>query len=372
MKKGLRYIALVTVTLAMLQVATPSWARRVSRRAACNSQGQVAARTNDWTSINLIDAGRCSKQIIVEDAGSLTDPTWSRDGKAVAYGWTQWIGPVVESTEIRIRSVRDGALTTVLALPAIGSITEIDWSPDGRRFAFSLFTYNFPAAAATWSTLGSTQRIYVVNADGTGLRTISTVNASFDAEPRWAPDSRHLAFSSMVPLPRLVVVDADAPVPMPSPISPVDAMASGLRWSPTGNQIAFLVNTVPEHVLTPPELWVANADGRGARKIMSEVWTPAAWSPDEDHLVAVGSKAGDQGVWIIRPDGREARRLTFDYAGSAAWSPDGRLIAFTRSNNEDQDSSNDYSIWTIRPDGWAARRISEPLQWGYRTPVWRP
>jgi Tol biopolymer transport system component len=372
----LRRATLVGFMVVVLHPATPGWTGpRGAPRDACPSRGQVAARSQGpyGQRIDLVDAGGCSTRTLVEGrfGAWTTDPVWSPDGNTIAYGWWKAvIGPVVEATEIRVSRVRAGGATTVLRLPVVGLITEIDWSPDGRRFAFSLFTWNWPAAFATWSVLGSTQRIYVVNADGSGLRTISTVNASFDEQPRWAPDSRRLAYVSWLPVPVVVVVDADAIVPVPAQINPIGTAATAPRWSPTGGRIAFAAwptASEPGSLLGPPDLWVAGADGRGAQKILEEVWS-ASWAPDERLLAADGA----EGLRIVRPGGGAARRLTFEGALSPAWSPGGELIAFLRWSNTEQDASAQSAIWTVRPDGKDAHRISEPTEYGYSVPVWRP
>jgi dipeptidyl aminopeptidase/acylaminoacyl peptidase len=57
------------------------------------------------------------------------------------------------------------------------------WSPDGSRIAFT-----------------SVRRhgIFVMNADGTSLRRVTT-SPSIDFQPTWSPDGRRLAFARNVP-----------------------------------------------------------------------------------------------------------------------------------------------------------------------------
>lgn len=58
------------------------------------------------------------------------------------------------------------------------------WSPDGRKIAF-----------AGTPPRGSRRDIYVVNADGSGLRKL-LLNDSDNREPEWSPDGSRIAFSS--------------------------------------------------------------------------------------------------------------------------------------------------------------------------------
>jgi Tol biopolymer transport system component len=57
------------------------------------------------------------------------------------------------------------------------------WSREGRRLAF---------------TSVDRRGIFVVNADGTGLRRV-TRTQTLDVQPAWSPDGRRLAFARFVP-----------------------------------------------------------------------------------------------------------------------------------------------------------------------------
>jgi TolB protein len=56
------------------------------------------------------------------------------------------------------------------------------WSPDGERIAFRRIT-------------GSTADIYLMNADGSGVRPL-LVSPGTDQDPTWSPDGARIAFKS--------------------------------------------------------------------------------------------------------------------------------------------------------------------------------
>ncbi|MGH9461129.1 MAG: hypothetical protein ACRD1X_07915 [Vicinamibacteria bacterium] len=81
-----------------------------------------------------------------------------------------------------------------------------------------------------------------------------------------------------------------------------DEIFAWLRWSPTGDKIAFLRSKIGAK--TPDEarqLWVVNPDGTGATKIAGNVlWAyPPVWSPDgRKLLIAVNENGGANSIAV--------------------------------------------------------------------------
>jgi Tol biopolymer transport system component len=79
----------------------------------------------------------------------------------------------------------DGSNVTPLTEFDEGGIYGLSWSPDGRRLAFGKCIG--PAGC----------RIYIVNADGSQLHSI-THSGGTDQNPTWSPDGKWIAFMTSV------------------------------------------------------------------------------------------------------------------------------------------------------------------------------
>ena len=205
-----------------------------------------------------------------------------------------------------------------------------------------------------------TGKLYVVNADGSGLRLVAQ-KASIAAPPAWAPDGQRLVFNA------------------PGGIYAVNVDGSGLQnltpscgspaWSPDGQKIAFdrFVAFPP----VPPEsdIYVMNADGSGTKNLTRSPKFDGgpAWSPDGQKIafqrvVGVipcgtgGCGPAESDIFVMNADGSEQRNLTRKPSlnlGSYAWSPDGQKIAFQR-----RPKRMNWDIYVINADGSGLRNLT--------------
>ncbi len=91
------------------------------------------------------------------------------------------------------------------------------------------------------------------------------------------------------------------------------------KWSPDGSRLMFIRRY--RNDAGRRELWVANRDGTGARRLVTGSDVVAAdWSPDGSRIVIVrsGSAPNTLQVWIARDDGSNARRLGSAIPGTEA------------------------------------------------------
>jgi Tol biopolymer transport system component len=232
------------------------------------------------------------------------------------------------------------------------------WSADGRKIAFH-----------------RAGGLYVIDASGTNERSLGA-----GWNPTWSPDGRKLAFHTGVGLGGgLYVMSADGSnrrlLVSHEFASPGwgDYAVQSPAWSPDGRTIAFVRANYDEGF----GLYTTSADGSGSPRPLPNGWAQdrPAWSPDGSRVAfETVDYGGDQVGSLAFPSGSDFRAHVTNatgYAGDPAWSPDGRSIAFTRSSPRGAPTR----IFVVRADGSVRRLIPEaqsPANASYRDrePAW--
>lgn len=272
-----------------------------------------------------------------ESRGLVVPGLSNRDGRD--FGWRGVVSPVGRSSLALVAVVSAGiaahvGIGSAVAAPTPGKIvlvaralSSVDFARDG---------------------------LYVMNADGSGVRQI-THDVVEDDEPHWSPDGRLVAFVDVKPTSEWIVVvrgDGSGRRVLGRGIS----LASPNPWSPDGRRIAWGgCDGLCVYDLASARL-TAIALGR------SEVFG-FSWSPDGRKLavhdsvrgLVVFSRTGKQLAVLARngafpafsPDGKKIAfltrhkleivpaaggrpRLLDRHAGGApSWSPDGRRLLYT-------------------------------------------
>jgi Tol biopolymer transport system component/serine/threonine protein kinase len=123
--------------------------------------------------------------------------------------------------------------------------------------------------------------------------------------------------------------------------------------SPDGRSIAFTSTRGGG-----AELWIAAADGSGARRVSALAVTSAPrWSPD-GRSIAFGALAPGvvrPDIWIVDANGGTPRRITTDpsYETLLSWAADGRSLYMM------SDRTGDWEIWSIPIEGGTATRVTQ-------------
>ena len=230
------------------------------------------------------------------------------------------------------------------------------WSPDGSRIAYG-------AGRGPATPLDDVVRVI----DRSGRRLWTRPGAS----PLWSAGQR-LALSSRPRRGGVRIYDADGRLLARFP-------GEARAWSPDGSRIAFARHR---------SLYVADADGRNARRVLARFrafskveWSPdgrrlaaplvdalqivdlrggaprglqgfafGAWSPDGESIAA--NSAG--GLFVARrSSGWRPRRVVRDPVDAVHWLRDGKRLIYASSARD-----NDHELFTLRPDGGALRALT--------------
>jgi TolB protein len=125
--------------------------------------------------LQIADADGHNPQVLLESPEPLLSPSWSPDGKRLAY-----VSFEGKNSAIFVQDIKTGKREKVAANRGINSAP--DWSPDGTRLAMTL------------SKDGNTE-IYIMHLASKSLQRI-TRNKAIDTEPNWSSDGKKLAFTS--------------------------------------------------------------------------------------------------------------------------------------------------------------------------------
>jgi serine/threonine protein kinase/Tol biopolymer transport system component len=195
--------------------------------------------------------------------------------------------------QICVRDAETDQVTQVTDSLEFGSIGLYTWSPDGQQIIFS-------AGSDPEVTQQHDHKLYIINADGSGLRRVTSGDTN-DVDPAWSPDGQWIAFHRSCSL-CLVRPDGSDVRRLLKESDEFCAMA--MAWSPDSQQIVFL-NAPAEKAF--PEIWVVNRDGTEPRVVYSfeqpSEWVETAWSPDGLQIACWYDEGGRAKALLINADG---------------------------------------------------------------------
>ena len=222
--------------------------------------------------------------------------------------------------------------------------------------------------------------LFVVGADGTGLRPVASPGdgpGDFRraAHPSWSPDGLRLAFTAFDRTgrrPEIRVVPASG--------GPSRAVAEGVApsWSHDGSTLAFMISGKPaiatdwsrpgrnDERIAVVRLSDPDPDAEGdpgpqpgpVEVVASGIWP--RWSPADDRLAFASRRGATWDVYVRSADGLAQARLTDDPAMDTEpiWSPDAREVVFLSNRGVRWD------LYRVPADGLGAvrRLTNHPLR----------
>lgn len=205
-----------------------------------------------------------------------------------------------ELSAIWLMSVETGETRQLTSGTAVDANPK--WSPDGKQIAFM-------------STRSDKGQLYVIPVDGGEAKQVTTLKQGVGGGPSWSPDSKHLAFTA-------------------SPIEESRDFSKPYRV--TRNVYRFNGMEYLDDVVQ--SLYVVPVSGGEARRVTTDKCMNAAphWSPDGKSLLYLASMFPDKNT-AFQPSIRIVNLLDnsikdvlgdWGYAYEATWLPDGNNIAF--------------------------------------------
>ena len=239
--------------------------------------------------------------------------SFSSDGLRGAFASIQRSGNIQRAPFNAAKGIVEGKGVSV-----VGGSRLLIWpdvSPDGSRLALN-----------SW---GNQEDIFVVNADGGGLRQL-TDDLHKDRMPKWSPDGRQIAFySNRSGTYQIWTIDADGADLTQRTFCDVGCFYPG--WSPDGSRMAYGDESLKALLIF--ELAKAWKDHKRDRLPPPEEGLEAAedlyWSPDGNYLALAYIPTGGstRGVARYSLESRTFDRLIED-GHAPRWLSDSRRLLF--------------------------------------------
>jgi len=300
-------------------------------------------------SVNGMQLERLTDDPAFDDQAAL-----SPDGTSLAFVSTRGSG----TTDIYILDLKSRRVRNLTNAP--GGDFRPSWSPDGKRLAFSSDRGTpLQRSAGTWEHVHAAS-VYVVDADGRGLRKISS-DGQLAGSPKWSPDGTRVVFYELAVADTFTARGLPAQSSVQSRIVSIDlstgarvehAAGPGLKLSPqflTATRVAYLAKSGPSAALT---------FSSGEAGTSGDIGNPA-WSDDGKRVVYQSGPIAT--IPESRPpggvlSGRDSRYELLYASGFPAVSPDGRQIVLSeRTRRGSADDRTALAIWNT--DGTNPRRI---------------
>lgn len=260
----------------------------------------------------------------------------------------------------------DGTALTQLTNMENGAC-QPSWSPDGSQLAF---ISPCSRRGEFFETAYRESSLYLMNADGTGQKPLTTVPGS-DFEPAWSPDGRRIAFTSVRDgNKQIFLLDVNSLAITRLTDASLDIESSQPAWSPDGNMIVYTVKRVGTY-----QIWVMTDTGQENIQIARSgqaLWDfSPVWSRDGNIFFSQRRSVPSR-PWLMKMTYGDLEldptRLNFPTPiEDVEFSPDGLWLVFEGRDN----STGDWDIYFMTVAGSGRTRLTNDPALDF-DPSWRP
>ena len=195
------------------------------------------------------------EEVLVSPASLNITATFAPDGKSITYAAAQEGNSDIYQIELDSRSPRQ--LTSHHSADLSPS-----WSPDGRHLAFT-------------SDRGGRPQIYIMDADGSNVRRL-TYDGDYNAAPAWSPKGEWIVYVCRIPGEGFKLCRISPNGEQRSQITRGNSIDDSPSWAPNGRHLIFSSIRRGES-----QLYIITSEGAGLEKISSvgaHLSSPS-WSP---------------------------------------------------------------------------------------------
>ena len=242
----------------------------------------------------------------------------------------------------------------------IKRVSDLQISPDGKWIAFVITEVDKEANKMN-------SDIWLIPSAGGEMRRL-TASSSSDANPRWSPNSKTIAFvSTRSGDPQIWLIDVDGGEARH--LTKISTGASQPVWSPTGEHIAFVSAVYPEFSEKPfkesDELNRKKNEEKEKSKVKARIMTKLlyrhwnSWVDDKrQHIFVLSLPTGE--IKDVTPGDRDAipTSSTFSAGDDFSFSPDGKEIAYTATPIDNEAWNTNHDIYTVSIDGSGRKQIT--------------
>ena len=274
---------------------------------------------NDPEIFSMNPDGTALKQLTKNKAGQDIDPTYSSDGKKIAFRSDR-----TGDSEIFVMNSDGTGQKNLTNNP--GNDLRPSFASDGKKIAFQ-------------STRTGNSEIFVMNSDGTGQTDLTNDPAS-DVNATFSPKGDKIAFVSVRSGLDAEIFVMNSNGTGQTPLTANDALEDDPSFSPDGNKIAFSSNRDGGTNAEDFDIFVMNADGTGTplRPTSSTARDEdPAFSPDGKKIAFKSSRDGSEDVFVMDASGANQTNITPGAIGVFDREPDWQPVGATFTVTSDAD-----------------------------------